>query len=57
MDKMERKSKDNKILGYKNGLFLNDTVVCHTKWTVDTIKERTAFLVDMITKMYDWDSL
>ena len=57
MEKMERKSKDNKILGYKNGLFLNDTVVCHTEWTVDIIKERTAFLVDMITKMYDWDSL
>ncbi len=57
MDKMDRKSKDNKVLGYRNGLFLNDSVVCQTEWNIDIIKKRTAFLVDMITKMYDWDAL
>lgn len=57
MDKMDRKSKDNKVLGYKNGLFLNDSVVCNTEWTVDIIQKRTEFLVDMITRMYDWDAL
>ncbi len=56
-EKKERKSKDNKVVGYKNGLYLNEDVASEDCWTVEKINERTSRLVDVAQSIYDWDSL
>lgn len=56
-EKKERKSKDNKVVGYRNGLYLNEDVVCEDTWTVERITKRTARLVDIAQTIYSWDSL
>ena len=51
--KKDRKSKDKKKdMGYRNGLFLNKSVVDETNWTIDKIKKRTDELVDVLMDMY-----
>lgn len=51
--KKDRKSKDKtKDLGYRNGLFLNQTVVNEDSWTVEKIKSRTDLLVKTLEKMF-----
>lgn len=53
--KKDRKSKDkSKDIGYKNGLFLNQDVVCETKWSVEKITARTNKLVRILLEMYKW---
>lgn len=53
--KRDRKSKDKtKYIGYRNGLFLNQSVVNEDKWTVDKIKDRTDMLVKILLGMYKW---
>jgi uncharacterized protein with ParB-like and HNH nuclease domain len=53
--KKDRKSKDKtKDMGYRNGLFLNQTVVNEDTWTVDKIKNRTDMLVKTLMDMYKW---
>lgn len=53
--KKDRKSKDKKKdMGYRNGLFLNKSVVDETNWTIDKIKKRTDELVDVLMDMYKW---
>ena len=53
--KRDRKSKDKtKYIGYRNGLFLNQSVVNEDKWTVDKIKDRTDMLVKILLDMYKW---
>lgn len=56
-EKKERKSKDNKVLGYRNGLYLNEDVVCEDSWTIDKIMERTARLVEIAQSIYSWNSI
>ena len=56
-EKKERKSKDNKVVGYRNGLFLNEDVVCEDDWTIEKITKRTTRLVDIAQTIYSWDSL
>lgn len=53
--KRDRTSKDKtKEIGYKNGLYLNKTVVNQTEWTVEKIKKRTDELVEILMGMYSW---
>lgn len=53
--KKDRKSKDKtKDMGYRNGLYLNQTVVNEDSWTIDKIKARTNMLVQTLKDMYKW---
>lgn len=53
--KRDRTSKDKtKEIGYKNGLYLNKSVVNQTEWTVDKIKSGTDELVNILLDMYSW---
>jgi uncharacterized protein with ParB-like and HNH nuclease domain len=53
--KKDRKSKDKtKDMGYRNGLYLNQTVVYEDSWTIDRIKARTDMLVQTLKDMYKW---
>lgn len=53
--KRDRKSKDKtKDIGYRNGLFLNQSVVNEAAWTVDKIRNRTDSLVNTLLDMYKW---
>lgn len=53
--KKDRKSKDKrKEMGYRNGLYLNHTVVNEDSWTIDKIKARTDMLVQTLKDMYRW---
>lgn len=51
--KKDRKSKDKNI-GYRNGLFLNKTVVSEETWTIDKIKNRTDMIVEILKEMFKW---
>lgn len=50
--KKDRKSKDNKSIGYNNGLYLNDFVFSKDSWTIDLIKERTKELVEKAVQLF-----
>ena len=53
--KKDRKSKDKtEDMGYRNGLYLNQTVVNENSWTIDKIKARTDMLVQTLKDMYKW---
>lgn len=53
--KKDRKSKDKtKDMGYRNGLYFNQTVVNEDSWTIDRIKARTDMLVQTLKDMYKW---
>lgn len=53
--KKDRKSKDkSKDIGYRNGLFLNQTVVNEDSWTTKIIEDRTELLVNTLLDMYKW---
>lgn len=51
--KRDRKDK-TKDIGYRNGLFLNQSVVNEAAWTVDKIRNRTDSLVNTLLDMYKW---
>lgn len=51
-EKKNRTSKENKKIGYRNGLFLNDDIVNEEEWTIDKIKSRTDKLVDIALDLY-----
>ena len=53
-DKRDRKDKDGKNNGYRNGLNLNTDVVNQEVWTVDAIKARTARLVREAIELFAW---
>lgn len=50
--KKNRKSREGKSIGYKNGLYLNKSVARERKWTVEKIERRTQEMVDFLLKMY-----
>ncbi|MBQ6705327.1 MAG: DUF262 domain-containing protein [Opitutales bacterium] len=52
--KKNRKSKDGKEVGYRNGLHLNRDVVDKDQWTIEHISERTDSLVKIFLEMYSW---
>ena len=51
LKKRDRK-KDDKYVGYRNGLSLNTELVNKDKWTVEDIKTRTNTLVNTILDMF-----
>lgn len=53
--KRDRKSKDKtKVVGYRNGLYLNRDVVTEDTWTIEKIKDRTDRIVQILIDMYKW---
>lgn len=52
-DKKKNRQKDDKDIGYKNGLKLNEDVVNQEKWTIQNIKDRTDKLVAEFLKDFD----
>lgn len=53
--KRDRKSKDKtKVVGYRNGLYLNRDVVREDTWTIEKIKDRTDRIVQILMDMYKW---
>lgn len=51
-EKQTRKDKKGRPVGYNNGLYLNRELATESSWTIDKIKQRTAQLVERITKKY-----
>ena len=51
-EKRDRKDTKGKIVGYKNGLFLNENLRTAKKWTVEAIESRTTTLIDMAMKLF-----
>ena len=53
--KRDRKSKDKtKVVGYRNGLYLNRDVASENIWTINKITERTDRIVKTLLEMYKW---
>ena len=50
--KRDRVNKEGVSVGYKNGLFLNETIKNLPEWTTEKIKERSADLIERIVKYY-----
>lgn len=50
--KRDRKDKDNKNVGYRNGLYLNDQLHKKDSWTVADIKKRTPFLIQKAIDLF-----
>ena len=58
-EKRDRKDRNGKYVGYKNGLFLNRQLAAKDTWTVHDIEERTRSLVDEVLalfSLYQWQS-
>lgn len=51
-EKRDRKSKDGRFIGYKNGLEINREIAKKDSWTIDDIKSRTDTLVADLLKVY-----
>src|SRR5690554_5870117 len=51
-EKQTRKDQKGRPVGYNNGLYLNRELATESSWTIDKIKQRTAQLVERITKKY-----
>lgn len=50
--KRDRMNKEEKFIGYKNGLEINHELAQKEKWTIDDIIERTERLVSEVTAMF-----
>ena len=51
-DKRDRKDKQDRAVGYKNGLKLNEDLANATGWSVDQIDSRSKKLVQQVTKLF-----
>lgn len=51
-DKRDRKSKDGKNIGYRNGLFLNEDVVNQEDWTIEKINNRTDKIISILMELF-----
>lgn len=51
-DKRDRKNKDGKDIGYRNGLFLNEDVVNQEYWTIEKINNRTDKIIDILMSLF-----
>ena len=45
-------TKDNKYIGYKNGLSLNKTLAEKETWSIDDIQERGEYLSDKVVAIF-----
>jgi len=52
IDKRDRKSKDGKDIGYRNGLFLNENIVSQEDWTIEKINNRTDKIVSILMDLF-----
>ena len=50
--KRDRMNKEEKFIGYKNGLEINHELAQKEKWTVDDIIERTDKLVSEVAELF-----
>lgn len=53
-EKMNKKNKEGKYVGYKNGLFLNSDIVTQNTWSVEYINERTDKIVSLVMNLFKW---
>lgn len=51
IEKRDRK-KDDKFIGYKNGLEINTELANRETWTIEDVKERTIRLVNQLVSMF-----
>ena len=50
--KRDRVNKDGVSVGYRNGLYLNETIKDLPDWTIENIKKRSADLIEQIVEYY-----
>lgn len=51
-EKRDRKNKEGKYIGYKNGLGINNDIANKDTWTIEDITARTKVIVDKLVEMY-----
>ena len=52
IEKRDRKDTKSRHVGYKNGLFLNQTLKDKSSWAVKDIEDRTKFLADLAVELF-----
>lgn len=55
INKRDRKDKNNRYVGYKNGLYLNESLKYENIWSVGRIKNRTKIIVDLALSIFSLD--
>lgn len=55
-EKRDRKNKDGKFIGYKNGLEINKDIELKETWTIKDIEERSEKLVNKLIELYQFPS-
>lgn len=53
IEKRDRVDRNGKLVGYKNGIILNQTIEKKSEWKIDNIKERTQELVALSLKLFN----
>jgi len=51
-EKRERTDRKGRLVGYKNGLYLNRELKTKSRWRIEDIKDRTASLVDEAIRLF-----
>lgn len=51
-EKRDREDNKGRLVGYKNGLFLNTKLKDETEWTIEKIEKRTQYLAGLILAKY-----
>jgi hypothetical protein len=51
-DKKDRTDKQGLLVGYKNGLYLNQELAGKADWNIESIQERTSKLVEELMEMF-----
>ena len=51
-EKQNRVDSQGRKVGYNNGLYLNESLIEETVWTIDKIKSRTDMLVELVLEKY-----
>lgn len=52
-DKKNRIDKNNMLIGYNNGFFINEYISQQENWNIEKIKERQKLLINKIMKLVD----
>ena len=55
LEKRDKKDRDGKWIGYRNGLYLNNYMIDHDHWTEKEIDERTELLANDIMNAFKWN--
>lgn len=54
-EKRDRKDQKGRPVGYKNGLYLNNSLANESSWTIEKLKNRTEDLVSIVLDRYPLD--